>query len=150
MVAALTAAAFALSSPAFAAGHAIPQRYTCDGAGVSPPLRWNAPPRRTKAFALFVIDIDAGPFTHWTLWDLPATRRALTAGTRWPLQGRNSFGRVGYGGPCPPAGRHRYVFSVYALRRKLGLPRGAATPQFTHALPGRVVATSTVTGTYRR
>jgi Raf kinase inhibitor-like YbhB/YbcL family protein len=149
MVAALTAA-FVLSSTAFQAGHAIPPRYTCDGAGVSPPLRWKAPPRGTKAFALFVIDIDAGPFTHWTLWDLPPSRTGLAAGTRWSLQGRNSFGRVGYGGPCPPAGRHRYVFTLYALRQKLGLPRGAATAQFTHALVRRVLATTTIIGTYRR
>jgi Raf kinase inhibitor-like YbhB/YbcL family protein len=149
MVAALTAA-FVLASPAFDARHAIPRRYTCDGAGVSPPLRWKAPPRATRAFALFVIDVDAGPFTHWTLWDLPASRRGLMAGTSWRLQGRNSFGRIGYGVPCPPPGRHRYVFTLYALRAKLGLARGATTPQFTHALPGRVLATSTITGTYRR
>jgi Raf kinase inhibitor-like YbhB/YbcL family protein len=149
MVAALTAA-FVLASPAFGGGHAIPRRYTCDGAGVSPPLRWKAPPRGTRAFALFAIDIDAGPFTHWTLWDLPASRRGLAAGTSWRLQGRNSFGRLGYGGPCPPSGRHRYVFTVYALRATLGLARGATTRQFTHALPGRVLATSTITGTYRR
>ena len=150
MVAALTAAAFLLSSPAFASGHAIPKRYTCDGAGTSPPLRWKAPPRGTTAFALFAIDIDAGPYTHWTLWDLPASSRGVAAATRWRFQGTNSFGRIGYGGPCPPSGRHRYVFTLYALRQKLGLPRGATSPQFTHALPRRVVATSTVTGTYRR
>jgi len=149
VLAALTVA-FALSSPAFHTGRAIPRRYTCDGAGVSPPLRWKAPPRGTKAFALFAIDLDAGPFTHWTLWDVPASRRSLAAGTTWSLQGRNSFGRVGYAGPCPPSGRHRYVFTLYALRQKLGLPRGAASAQFTHALVRRVIATSTVTGTYRR
>jgi Raf kinase inhibitor-like YbhB/YbcL family protein len=149
MVAAITAA-FALASPAFHAGHAIPRRYTCDGAGVSPPLRWKAPPRGTKAFALFVIDLNAGPFTHWTLWDLPASSRGVAAGTRWPRQGRNSFGRVGYAGPCPPSGRHRYVFTLYALRQRLGLPRGAVPGQFTHALVRRVVATTTITGVYRR
>jgi Raf kinase inhibitor-like YbhB/YbcL family protein len=149
VLAALTTA-FLLSSPAFHAGHAIPRRYTCDGVGASPPLRWKAPPRGTNAFALFVVDVDAGPFTHWTLWDLPASSRGVAAGTTWPGQGTNSFGRVGYSGPCPPAGRHRYVFTLYALRRKLGLPRGAAAAQFTHALVSRVIATTTVTGTYRR
>jgi Raf kinase inhibitor-like YbhB/YbcL family protein len=149
MVAALTAA-LVLSSPAFHGGHAIPRRYTCDGAGGSPPLRWKAPPRGTKAFALFVIDLDAGPYTHWTLWDLPASSRGVVAGTKWARQGTNSFGQVGYSGPCPPSGRHRYVFTLYALRQKLGLPRGAPTGQFTRALVRRVIATSTVTGTYRR
>jgi Raf kinase inhibitor-like YbhB/YbcL family protein len=149
MVAALTAA-FVLSSPAFHAGHAIPRRHTCDGAGSSPPLRWTAPPRGTKAFALFVIDLDAGPYTHWTLWDLPPASRRIPARTKWRLQGTNSFGHVGYSGPCPPSGRHRYVFTLYALRQKLGLPRGAVSAQFTHALVRRVIATSTMTGTYRR
>ena len=142
--------AFVLSSPVFADGHAIPRRSTCDGRNVSPALRWKAPPRATRAFALFVIDRDAGPFTHWTLWDLPATSRGLRAGTTWRFQGRNSFGRVGYAGPCPPSGRHRYVFTLYALRRKVGLPRGASSSEFTRSLPTRVIATATITGTYRR
>jgi Raf kinase inhibitor-like YbhB/YbcL family protein len=149
MVAALTAA-FALASPAFRAGHPIPRRYTCDGAGISPALRWKAPPRGTKAYAVFAIDVDAGPFTHWTLWDLPPSSRGVAAGTRWSRQGTNSFGRVGYAGPCPPSGRHRYVFTVYALRQKLGLRRGASPAEFTRALPRRVLATATITGTYRR
>jgi Raf kinase inhibitor-like YbhB/YbcL family protein len=149
-VLAFAAAAFALSSPAFHDRHAIPRRYTCDGANVSPPLRWTAPPRGTNAFALFVIDRDAGPFTHWTLWDLPPTARSVRIGTPWPLQGRNSFGRVGYAGPCPPSGRHRYVFTLYALRRKLALPRGASAAAFMRPLPLRVVATSTFVATYRR
>ena len=147
---AVAAAAFALLSPAFHDGHAIPRRYTCSGANVSPPLRWNAPPRGTKAFALLVIDRDAGPYTHWTLWDVSAASRSLAAGTRWRLQGSNSFSNVGYAGPCPPSGRHRYVFTLYALRQKLGLRRGASTAEFTHALPRRVLASATITGTYRR
>ena len=149
MVAALTAA-FVLSSPVFGAHRPIPRRFTCDGANVSPPLHWKAPPRGTKAFALFVIDIDAGPFAHWTLWDLPSSSRGVPAGTSWSRQGTNSFGRIGYAGPCPPTGKHRYVFTLYAVRLRLGLPRGASPPQFTHALPTRVIATATITGTYRR
>jgi Raf kinase inhibitor-like YbhB/YbcL family protein len=150
VLAAVLTAAFALSSPAFHGGHVIPRRYTCDGAGGSPPLRWQAPPRGTKGFALFAIDLDAGPYTHWTLWDLPASSRGLRPGTTWRRQGTNSFGHVGYSGPCPPSGRHRYVFTLYALSQKLGLPRGASSAQFTHALVRHVLATSTVTGTYRR
>lgn len=150
MLAAVVAAAFALGTPAFHPGHAIPRRYTCSGANVSPPLRWKAPPRGTKAFALLAIDRDAGPFTHWTAWDLPASSRSLPAATRWRLQGTNSFGRVGYSGPCPPTGRHRYVFTLYALRSKVGLPRGASTSELTRSLPTRVLGTATITGTYRR
>src|SRR5919198_3000335 len=104
MVAAALTTAFLLSSPAFHAGHAIPRRYTCDGAGVSPPLRWKAPPRGTKAFAFFVIDLDAGPFTHWTLWDVPASRRRLAAGTTWRVQGRENLRPGGFGRPRPPLG----------------------------------------------
>ena len=149
MFAALTAA-FVLSIPALGPGHAIPSRYTCDGAGTSPALRWKAPPRGTRAFALYVLDRDAGPYTHWTLWDLPATSRGLPVATRWSKQGRNSFGDIGYAGPCPPSGRHRYVFTVYALKQKLGLRRGASVSEFVRALPRRVLATATVTGTYSR
>ncbi len=144
------AAAFVLTIPGLGPGHAIPRKYTCDGAQTSPPLRWKAPPRGTKAFALYVLDRDAGPYTHWTLWDLPASSRGLPAGTKWPRQGQNSFGQVGYAGPCPPSGRHRYVFTLYALKRKLALPRGATPSQFTHALTRSALATATITGTYKR
>jgi Raf kinase inhibitor-like YbhB/YbcL family protein len=147
---AVVAAALALTSPVFHDGAAIPRRYTCAGANVSPALRWHAPPRGTKAFALLVIDRDAGPYTHWTVWDVPATRRSLPAATKWRWQGRNSFGHIGYSGPCPPSGRHRYVFTLYALRQKLNLRRGASQTELTRALPTRVLATATITGTYKR
>ena len=113
-------------------------------------MRWKAPPRGTKAFALYVLDRDAGPYTHWTLWDLPASSRGVPAKTMWAKQGRNSFGDVGYAGPCPPSGRHRYVFTVYALKQKLGLRRGASVAEFLRVLPRRVLGTATVTGTYSR
>jgi Raf kinase inhibitor-like YbhB/YbcL family protein len=120
---------------------------------MSPPLRWKAPPPGTKAFALDVIDLDApgGTFTHWTLWNLPASARGIPVNVTWRLQGRNSFGRVGYGGPCPPAGRtHHYVFELYALRRKLSLRRGASPPEFVIALHRRIIASRPLVGTYRR
>jgi hypothetical protein len=144
------AAAFALSIPALGPNHAIPKRYTCDGAQTSPALRWKAPPRGTRAFAVYLLDRDAGPYTHWTLWDLPPTSRGVAAGTKWAKQGRNSFGDLGYAGPCPPSGRHRYVFTVYALKQKLGLRRGASVSEFLRVLPRRVLGTATVTGTYSR
>src|SRR5919198_2278806 len=117
MVAALTAA-FLFWSPAFPHNQPIPRRFTCDGANVSPPLRWQAPPRGTKAFALEVIDLDSpgGTFTHWTLWNLPASAHGIPAHVKWHLQGRNTFGRIGYGGgrPPPPGGppHHFPSFSV--------------------------------------
>ena len=152
MLAALTAA-FLFWSPAFQPNHAIPQRFTCDGANASPPLRWRSPPRGTRAFALEVIDLDSpgGTFTHWTLWNLPASARGVPANVKWRLQGTNTFGRIGYGGPCPPAGpAHHYVFELYALRRKLSLSRGASPQQFVLAVHGRVIGNRPLVGTYRR
>lgn len=132
---ALLAASFALSSPAFAGGHAIPARYTCGGADVSPPLRWTAPPAGTRSLRLDVVDLDTSPpFRHWTLTAIPARLRSLAAGTRVGRAGANDFGNAGYGGPCPPAGRtHRYRFELDAL--------GAG---------GRVLARASLVGTYRR
>jgi Raf kinase inhibitor-like YbhB/YbcL family protein len=136
-------AAFALTSPAFHAGGTIPARFTCDGANGRPPLRWTKLPSGTKALALRMTDPDApgGTFVHWTAWG----RKALTT------SGKNTFGKVGYGGPCPPSGpAHRYVFRLYALRSPLPLRRGASPAAFTRALKGRVLAKATLVGRYRR
>jgi hypothetical protein len=116
MIAAVTAA-LALTSPAFAAGGRIPVRYTCDGAGLSPPLRWTAPPRGTRTFALTVIDPDApsGRFVHWLASAIPASSRGLAAGAPAPKEGRNGAGGTGWTGPCPPSGTHRYVFTLRAV-----------------------------------
>jgi Raf kinase inhibitor-like YbhB/YbcL family protein len=133
-------AALSLSSPAFPNGAQMPARYICSGRGVSPPLRWSHVPSGTHAFALSLVDLDVlGGFTHWTLWNLPPSRHGLAASMRWRLEGRNSFGHVGYGAPCPPSGPpHRYQFRLYALRRILPLRRGASPAQFNRALRGNV------------
>ncbi len=137
MIAALGAlAAIALTSPAFAAGGTIPVRYTCDGAGLSPPLRWTAPPRGTTSFALTVIDPDApgGRFVHWVASGLAPSSRGLAAGRHAPREGENSAGGRGWTPPCPPAGpAHRYVFTLTA--------RGAG---------GRVLARAQLVGRYSR
>jgi Raf kinase inhibitor-like YbhB/YbcL family protein len=117
-----------LTSPAFANGGDIPKRYTCEGAAVSPPLAWSGLPAGTKSLALVVDDPDAPDpkapkmtWVHWVLYNLPPTAsalpeavspEALPSGTR---QGRNDWNKPGYGGPCPPIGRHRYVHKLYAL-----------------------------------
>ena len=147
----LLAAALALLSPAFHDGARIPARYTCNGPNVSPPLRWKAPPRATRSFALLVVDPDApsGSFTHWTLWNLPARRRSLPAAFKWKWQGRNNAGSVGYTGPCPPAGpKHHYVFTLYALNRMLSLPRGAPSSTVVSAIVRHARSTATLTGVY--
>jgi len=147
------AAAFALSSPAFAAGQTIPARYSCDGANRRPALRWTSPPRGTRSFALLVEDPDApsGTFTHWLAWGIRPTVRRLAAGARPPRQGRNSAGSIGYTGPCPPPGpAHHYVFRLYALRRPLPLASGAGRAAFDRALRGRVLRTTKLVGLYAR
>jgi Raf kinase inhibitor-like YbhB/YbcL family protein len=133
-IAALTAA-FALTSPAFAAGHAIPPRYTCDGADASPPLRWAAPPHGTRSLALRLVDLDTSPrFLHWYVTGIPPRVRTIRAGARVGRAHRNDFGRTGYGGPCPPSGqKHHYVFQLLALNAR-----------------GRVLARGRLEGTYRR
>jgi len=153
VLAAVLTAALSLSSPAFHAGAGIPARYTCSGKNVSPPLRWTRPPRGTRWLALLVVDPDAPgrTFTHWTLWNLPATRRSLPAGIKWKLQGRNDAGSIGYTGPCPPPGRrHHYVFTLYALDAKLSLPRGATASQVIPVIARHARRNATLTGRYGR
>ena len=152
--------AFEIKSSAFAPGQPIPKRYTCEGADVSVPLRWDDPPAGTKSFALIADDPDApmGTWVHWVVYDLPAETRELPEGVSkqetlrdGTKQGLNDFRRVGYGGPCPPPGKpHRYFFKVYALDKKIGLPPRATKPQVLDAMKGHVLAEAQVMGTYKR
>ena len=147
------AGGFRLSSPAFRSGGSIPARFTCDGADVSPPLRWTAPPRGTRSFALVAEDLSTPQvYTHWLAWAISARARSLASGARPPREGRNDFGRTGYGGPCPPAGpAHRYLFRLYALRVPLRLAAGAGPRAFERALrAGSVLAAAQLVGTNAR
>ena len=146
------AAGFVLASPAFKSQGRIPVEYTCDGRNVSPPLRWTTPPAGTRAFALLMDDPDAPgrTFTHWIAWNIPASTRSLAAGARPLLEGTNDAGRVGYVGPCPPSGVHRYVFHLYALRAPLRLARGASRADFLAAVRDRVLAAARLVGRYGR
>jgi Raf kinase inhibitor-like YbhB/YbcL family protein len=143
-----------LSSSSFEAGGPIPKAYSCAGADVSPELHWEAPPAGTTAFALIAEDPDApgGTFVHWLVFDLPASLRRLPQGG--PIsakQGRNDFGRDGYGGPCPPPGRpHHYHFILYALDQALGLRAGASAGDLRAAMQGHVLAQSELVGTFGR
>jgi hypothetical protein len=145
--------AFALDSPAFADGGAIPVRHTCDGPDVSPALAWRGVPVGTAAFALVVEDLDAGGFVHWVVPAIEDRARSLAEGIAAsgpPAQGRNDFGRTGWGGPCPPSGTHRYVFTLYALRDAPdagGVPTAA---ELRAAIAGRVIAEARLVGTYGR
>jgi Raf kinase inhibitor-like YbhB/YbcL family protein len=148
-----------LSSDAFEHGQEIPKKFSCDGEDVSPPLAWEDPPEGTRAFALICDDPDAPikTFTHWLVYDLPADRRALPQSLTKSetvlgggTQGKNSFGRLGYGGPCPPTGVHRYFFKLYALSAPLGLPPGAGKDELLAAMKGRVLAETELMGTYKK
>lgn len=154
------AMAFELSSSAFAPGAAIPSKHTCDGADVSPPLAWTAPPAGTKAFALVCEDPDAprGLWVHWVLWGIPAAATALPEGVKpdeilpdGSRHGRNDFGKLGHNGPCPPPGvPHRFVFRLYALDAASTLTPGATRPALLDALRGHVLGTAELTGRYGR
>ena len=120
-----------LESTAFDANGLIPAKYTCDGEDISPPLIWDEVPKGTKSIVLIVDDPDAPgrTFVHWVIYDIPATVRqlpekiaAVKALPNGGVQGTNDFGKLGYGGPCPPSGIHRYFFKLYALDQELSLP----------------------------
>ena len=142
----------ALSSSSFGAGGAIPARYTCSGADGSPPLAWSHAPQGTVVFALVVVDTDASGFVHWVVSDIAGNLSGLAAGERVGVAGRNSFGGVGYGGPCPPvgSGAHHYVFTLYALSHKLGLGGVPTATQVRAAAAKVTLATARLTGTFRR
>ncbi|MDQ4076564.1 MAG: YbhB/YbcL family Raf kinase inhibitor-like protein [Chloroflexota bacterium] len=147
---------FEVTSPAFSEGDAIPSRYTCDGANVSPALRWNDPPNGTESYVLLVEDPDApgGTFIHWVLFNIPSQARELPEGvTNRGILGRNDSGDTGYGGPCPPRnhGAHRYVFTLYALDRStLALDEGVAWTEVEAAMDGHVLAETQLIGYYQR
>ena len=154
--------AFTLSSPAFAAGAAIPTKHTCDGPDLSPALTWGGAPAAAKTFALIVDDPDApaGTWVHWVLFNLTATLAALPENlpkteTLQQLggaaQGRNDFRKIGYGGPCPPPGKpHRYFFRLYALDIVLPLEAGATKADVERAMKGHIVGQTEHMGTYAR
>ncbi len=147
--------AFELTSSAFAQGKGIPVKYTCDGQDISPPLQWSEPPEGTQSFALIVDDPDApvGTWVHWVLFNIPAEIRDLPEQTSPPADsrdGQNSWGRTGYGGPCPPGGTHRYFFKLYALDTRLNLATGASKEELLQAMEGHVLAQAEVMGTYTR
>jgi Raf kinase inhibitor-like YbhB/YbcL family protein len=149
-----------LTSPAFQEGATIPKVHTGDDKDSSPALRWADPPAATKAFALICDDPDAPRRTwvHWVIYDLPADTRSLNEGVardgtlaNGAKQGKNDFGKTGYGGPAPPPGKpHRYYFKLYALDALTGLPTGATKEQVLAAIKGHVLAEGQLMGRYAR
>ena len=150
-----SSAPFALTSPAFSDGCAIPGRYSCDGRDVSPPLAWSGVPRGTKALLLTVTDPDARGFVHWIALDLAPDLGGLAEGVSGALpdgavEGRDDFGRTGWGGPCPPSGAHQYAFTLTALSAPLGLPRGSKPSAVQQRAASVTLSETRLMGTYRR
>jgi len=148
-----------ITTRAFVPGGKIPGKYTCDGLDVSPPLAWTSVPEGTKTFAIICDDPDApmGTWVHWVLFNLPADiqelpenippERELESGAK---QGMNDFRKIGYGGPCPPGGTHRYYFKLYALDTELDLEVGATKRELLKAMEGHILAEGQLMGRYER
>ena len=149
-----------LKSSAFQTGGDIPREYTCDANDVSPQLGWDKAPAGTKAFALIADDPDApvGTWVHWVIYDLPADTKELPEGVpttevlaNGAKQGLNDFRKVGYGGPCPPAGSpHRYFFKLYALDAPTGLKPRATKRQVLDAIKTHTLGEAQLMGQYKR
>ncbi len=149
-----------MKSPAFADGDPIPKKHSCQGEDVSPALTWDGVPAEAKIIALIVDDPDApgGSWVHWLAYNIPPSSQGLPeavpaqkVGEEGMKQGRNDFGRIGYGGPCPPPGKaHRYFFKIYALDTPLDLEAGASKAQLEAAMKNRILAEGRLMGTFRR
>ncbi len=148
-----------IKSSAFEEGALIPEKYTCDGEDVSPPLSWTQPPKETKSMVLICDDPDApmGTWVHWVLFGLSPDTLELAEGVSHEKevlggvkQGLNDFRRYGYGGPCPPGGTHRYFFKLYAVDTQVDLNAGATKNEILNAIKGHVLAEGELMGRYSR
>ncbi len=150
---------FQIFSDSFGNGQPIPPVFTCDGENKSPALRWENPPEGTVSFVLSVFDPDAprGGFVHWLLYDIPYKRNEIPE--KQPgkemlpgigTQGMTGFKRAGYGGPCPPKGKHRYFFTLYALDTLLNLPSKKTLPEILSAMEGHILDKAALMGTYEK
>lgn len=143
-----------ISCKDFANGEKIPQKYTCEGENRNPALLIEDPPQGTKSFALIVDDPDApgGTWTHWTLWNIPSSRREIPEGIAGlGIVGITSARTEGYHGPCPPPGKpHRYFFKLYALDCLLSLKQGSPRVSLENDMKGHVLAQADLMGTYQR
>lgn len=153
---AVMANSLTFTSDAFANGQSIPAKYTCVGKNISPALTWGGPPAGTQSFALIMDDPDAplGTWVHWVLYNIPAGTRSLAEDFATQGQdiaaGKNSWGDLGYGGPCPPSGTHRYFFKLYALDATLNLSPGTSKRDLLKAMDGHILAQGELVGTFSK
>lgn len=155
--------AMTLTSPAFAFGEPIPARHTCQGNDISPEIEWRGVPKGAKSLVLIVDDPDAPDpaapqrtWVHWVLYNIPADVTGLTEGIASndlpanTLEGVNDWNRTGYGGPCPPIGKHRYFFKLYALERYLPDLGKAGKDDVEAAMREHIIADTALVGTYQK
>jgi Raf kinase inhibitor-like YbhB/YbcL family protein len=158
-----SAMTFSLQSSAFGQNGEIPSQYTCEGEDLSPPLRWTEPPSGTESFVLIVDDPDAPDpaapkmtWVHWVLYNIPEDTRELSEGVasedlpEGTLEGINDYHRTSYGGPCPPIGRHRYFFKLYALSKSLPKVHNPTKKDVEQAMEGFVISEAELMGTYKK
>jgi Raf kinase inhibitor-like YbhB/YbcL family protein len=143
---------FQLTSPAFEDDQVIPEKYTCKGEDISPPLAISGTPDAAQSLALIMHDPDApnGDFLHWTIWNIDPETVTIAENTvpNGALQGKTGFGHAHYGGPCPPSGTHRYIFNLYALSEKLDLAVGSSREDLEEAMEGLIIAQAKLTGNF--
>lgn len=142
-----------ITSSAFTNNGSIPSKYTCDGEDISPPLSFVNIPKNAKSIALIMDDPDApvGTFVHWVVWNISPDKTTISEGEKLPaIQGRTDFGKIGYGGPCPPSGTHRYFFKLYALDNILGLTEGSTKQDLEKAMINHIIDQAKLIGKYSR
>lgn len=140
-----------IGSVAFSQGGHIPKKYSCEGEDINPPLEVSGFPKETKTLAIIVEDPDAprGIFDHWVAWNIEPNE-PIAENSNVGTSGRNSFGKTGYGGPCPPSGSHRYYFKVYALDTLLNLPAESEKKQLQEAMEGHILASGELMAHYKK
>lgn len=141
-----------LTSSSFQDNGKIPIEFTCEGANINPPLSISGVPENAKSLALITEDPDAvvGIFNHWVAWNIPTEASEISKGSEPGTRGKGSSGKLGYIGPCPPSGTHRYFFRLYALDAKLDLQEGASKADLQNAMQGHIIAQASLMGTYKK
>ncbi|MCD6515835.1 MAG: YbhB/YbcL family Raf kinase inhibitor-like protein [Candidatus Aminicenantes bacterium] len=148
-----------IKSDVFDQGGMIPEKYTCDGDNISPPLSWDLVPEETKSIAVICDDPDApvGTWVHWVVYNIPPEIKELKENItperemdNGGVQGMNDFKKIGYGGPCPPSGTHRYFFKIYALDSRMELKPGATKYELLIAMESHILAKGELIGKYSR
>ena len=142
-----------ITSSAFANNGAIPSEFTCDSSNIAPQLSISDVPKNAKSLALIMDDPDApvGTFVHWVVWGIPPDTKQIQKGAEPPgVHGKGGSGKLGYIGPCPPSGTHRYFFKLYALDAMLNLPEGSAKKDLENAMNGHIIEQAQLMGNYKR